>query len=65
MPEGVTEMLNVMNGTEGGAPVLSVIRHKSNDTANCTVPENERPKLKNEDCLGSCIEGEKLCAQYE
>ena len=60
VPDDVRATLSAMNGNK---PVLSVIRHKTNDP-NCVDPEDERPKLKNENCLGDCVQGDKICAQY-
>ena len=58
VPDNVALTLEAMSGS------LTVIRHKSDDNS-CIVPEDQRPKLKNQSCLGNCIEGDKLCAQYE
>ena len=63
VPDEVTEVLDTMNDSS-----LKVIRHKhetDEDKAACTdQDEDERPKLKNEECLGDCVEGDKICAQY-
>ena len=62
VPDNVASTLEAMNSS------LKVIRHKHEtdaDKAECTdQDESERPKLKNEECLGDCREGEKICAQY-
>lgn len=41
----------------GRGPLLSsqLLRHKGPSAANCTFPENKRPKLKHQSCTGDCL----------